>query len=94
MTLAKIIAFLSSYIVVYFKLLAPSGMHAIAAENFGLKKQLMTLARHHKRSPKLTAYERVIFGILTSMMSVKQLSRIAIILKPATILKFHGKGTI
>jgi hypothetical protein len=64
-------------------------VRTIAAENLALRKQLMTLARHHKRSPKLTAYDRVIFGILASMMSIKRLSRIAIILKPAIILKFH-----
>ena len=34
-------------------------------------------------------FEKVIFGILTTMINPKRLRRIAIALKPATLLKFH-----
>lgn len=47
------------------------------------------MTRNSKRSPKLTAGDRTIFAILASFISSKRLSRIAIALKPATILKFH-----
>ena len=67
----------------------PGGVRRIAAENLALRKQLITVSRHYKRSPKLTATDRLVFGILASMISTKKLSRITITLKPATLLKFH-----
>jgi len=85
----KLIAFISSFIAVWFRLLRPGGVRSVAVENIALRKQLIALSRHHKRAPKLTTFDRIAFGFLTSMMSVKRLSRIAIILKPAALLKFH-----
>ena len=67
----KIIALISSYIVLCLRLLSPGGSRAVAAENIILRQQQIT------------------FGLLSSMISVKQLTRIAIILKPGTLLKFH-----
>jgi len=85
----KIIAFISSYIVTWLRLLRIGGARAIAAENIVLRQQLITLSRNHKRAPKLTFFDKITFGILTSMISLKRLQRIAVIIKPATLLKFH-----
>jgi len=85
----KLIAFLSSYIVLWLRLLSPGGVRAIAVENIVLRQQLITLSRNHKRAPRLTFFDRIKFGILTSMISLKRLQRIAVIIKPATLLKFH-----
>jgi len=85
----KIIAFISSYIVTWLRLLPAGGVRAIAAENMVLRQQLITLSRNQKRAPKLTFFDKITFGILTSMISLKRLQRIAVIIKPATLLKFH-----
>jgi putative transposase len=85
----KIIAFISSYIITWLRLLPCGGVRAIAAENIVLRQQLITLSRKHKRAPRLTFFDKITFGILTSMMSVKRLQRIAVIIKPTTLLKFH-----
>ena len=85
----KIIAFILQYIFAWLRLLRPGGARALIAENIALRKQLLTVSRHQKRSPKLTAAERIIFGILAPMISAKRLSQVAITLKPATFLKFH-----
>ena len=85
----KIIAFISSYIVTWLRLLPAGGVRTIAAENIVLRQQLITLSRKQKRAPKLTFFDKITFGILTSMISLKRLQRIAVIIKPATLLKFH-----
>ena len=64
-------------------------MKAIAAENIALKQQLIIIARRQKRSPWLKISDRVIFGLLTAWINPRRLTKIAIIIKPATLLKFH-----
>ena len=54
-----------------------------------LRSQLIAVSRNQKRAPILTTTDRIIFGMFTGMISTKRLSRIAIALKPATLLKFH-----
>ena len=63
----KIIAFISSYIVIWLKLLPAGGVRAIAAENIVLRQQLITVSRNQKRAPKLTFFDKINFGILTSI---------------------------
>ena len=78
-----------NFIILSIRLLLPGGLQKIASENIALRKQLTVMSRGVKRSPKLTTSERIVFGMLTSMISPNRLARIAIILKPATLLKFH-----
>ena len=87
--MTKLIALIFSYIVLCQRLLSPGGIRAVAAENMALRQQLITLSRSQKRTPRLTFFEKITFGLLVSMISVKRLTKIAIILKPATLLKFH-----
>lgn len=85
----KLIALISSYIFLCLRLLSPGGVRAIAAENMVLRQQLITLSRNQKRAPRLTFFEKITFGLFASMINARRLTRIAIILKPATLLKFH-----
>ena len=81
------IRFICGWIRMMILILKPAGVKAIAAENIALRQQqLITLSRRYKRSPKLTALDHILFGFLNP----KRLSKIAILLKPATILKFHN----
>ena len=85
----KLIALISSYIVLCLRLLSRGGVRAVAAENMVLRQQLITLSRNQKRATRLTFFEKITFGLFASMISARRLIRIAIILKPATLLKFH-----
>ena len=85
----QLIIFILNFLGVWLRLLRPGGVKLVAAENLVLRNQLMVLTRHQKRSPKLNTVDRVFFGFLGSMLSPKRLARIAIAVKPATLLKFH-----
>lgn len=85
----NVMRFVCGWIRVMIKIARPDGVKAIAAENLAFRQQLITLSRQHKRSPNLEASDRIIFGLLCSWIHPKRLSEIAILLKPATLLKFH-----
>ncbi len=72
-----------------FKLLKPGGINAIIAENICLRQQLIVLSRNKKRSPKLTNTDRLIFGFFVHYINPKRLSRLAIMIKPSTLIKLH-----
>jgi putative transposase len=85
----RLILFILSFVTIWLRALLPNGARAIAAENIALRQQLISLTRNQKRSPRLMTLDKILFGILVSMINIKRLSRIAITLKPATLLKFH-----
>lgn len=87
--MTQTILLILKFISVWLKLLTPGGVRAIAAENIALRKQLIILTRHQNRAPKLSAFDRITFGILAFMINFRRLSHVAILLKPATLLKFH-----
>lgn len=78
-----------NFLILYLRLLLPGGTRKIAAENVALRKQLMTMTRGMKRSPKLQTSDRIFFGMLGAIISIHRLEKISILLKPDTILKFH-----
>jgi hypothetical protein len=69
----NLICILYSFVAVLLKLLKPGGIKAISAENVLLRQQLITLKRRHKRSPKLTLSDRLIYGLLTTLIHPKRL---------------------
>jgi putative transposase len=70
-------------------LLGPGGARAVLAENILLKQQLLILRRSRRRAPNLWSADRVLFGFCSQFLSPRRLIRTAIILKPATLLRFH-----
>ena len=70
-------------------LLRPGGIKSIAAENLILRQQLIVLKRSGRRSPRLTQNDRMLFAIMAHIIPHGRLRKLAIIIKPATILKFH-----
>ena len=68
----KLIALISSYIVIFLWLLSPGGVRAIAAENMVLRQQLITLSRNQKRAPRLGFFEKITFGLLASMIDMEK----------------------
>ena len=70
-------------------LLGTGGTRAVLAESILLKQQLMVLQRSCRRAPNLDADDRFLFGFCSQFLSPRRLIRTAIILKPATLLRFH-----
>ena len=65
------------------------GTRAILAKNILLKHQLLVLQRSRRRAPNLRTADRWLFGFCAQFVSLRRLIRTAIILKPATLLRFH-----
>ncbi len=70
-------------------LLRPGGIRCVLAENLLLKQQLLILRRSSRRAPNLRTTERLLLGFCSLFLSPRRLMRTAIILKPATLLRFH-----
>src|SRR5713101_4867216 len=71
------------------KFLLPGGVKSLVAENILLKQQLLILGRSRRRAPNLRSVDRVLFGFCSHFLNPRRLLRTAIILKPATLLRFH-----
>jgi len=69
--------------------LGPCGIRTVLAENILLKQQLLVLQRARRRAPNLPTSDRLFFGFCALLLSPRRLMRTAIILKPASLLRFH-----
>lgn len=85
----EIIELLIHYIVTLIKLLKQGGVKVVMAETIAMKQQLIVMNRGNKRSPALATRDRFLFGLLTMLIGERRLQKVAVILKPATILAFH-----
>ena len=77
-------------LVTSVRLMKPGGARAIVAENLLLKQQLLVLGRTRQRAPRLSAIDRLLFGLWSLLLTTRRLIRAAIILKPSTLLRFHA----
>ena len=71
------------------RLLGPGGVRSLVAESLLLKHQLLILNRSRKRSPNLSAQDRILAGLLPLLVRPTRLLRSAIALKPSTLLGLH-----
>ena len=71
------------------RLAGAGGVRAVVAESLLLKQQLLILNRSRPRAPRLRVRERVIAGVCALLMRPGRLVRVAIVLKPSTLLRFH-----
>lgn len=71
------------------KLLGTGGARAVLAENLLLKHQLLVLRRSRQRAPHFSPADRLLLGFGSSFLNPRRLLRTAIILRPATLLRFH-----
>ncbi len=85
----EIIELLTHYLVTLIKLLKPGGVKRVMAESIAMKQQLLVMNRARKKSPALVTRDRFLFGLLTILIGERRLQKIAVIIKPATILAFH-----
>ena len=71
------------------RLAGPGGVRAVVAESVLVKQQLLILNRSRERSPRLRLGDRLVAGLCALLMRPRRLVRVAIVLKPSTLLRFH-----
>ena len=57
--------------------------------NLLLKQQLIVLRRAHRRAPNLTRSDRLLCGFESLFLSPGRIRKLAIALRPSTLLAFH-----
>ena len=67
----------------------PGGVRAVISENLLLKQQLIVLRRSRRRAPNLRVSDRLLFGILSLFLSPERIRKVAVGVRPATLLGFH-----
>ena len=76
-------------LVTLAKLARPGGLRTVAAESLAVKHQLLIMKRSRQRAPNLTSWDRLTLGFCALLVSRERLNKIAVILKPSTLLYFH-----
>jgi hypothetical protein len=71
------------------KLAQPGGLRTVVAESLALKHQLIVINRTRQRAPRLTPWDRLLFGLYSFFVPLRRLRRIAVVLKPAMFLRFY-----
>src|SRR6202158_6221709 len=71
------------------KLCGRGGVRAVIAENLVLKQQLIVLRRGRRRAPSLTLCDRLLCGFVALFLSPRRIRKVAIALRPSTLLTFH-----
>src|SRR6266851_706072 len=71
------------------KLCRPGGVRAVIAENLLPKQQLIVLRRARQRAPNLALSDRLICALGSLFLSPGRIRKVAIGVRPATLLAFH-----
>src|SRR5271156_2543819 len=71
------------------RLASPGGLRSVVAESLAVKHQLLIMKRARRRAPNLTSWDRLVLGVCALLASPTRLSKMAVILKPSTLLSFH-----
>ncbi len=87
--MSLLFSLIAHLLVTLARLAKPGGLSAVVAESLAVKHQLLILRRARRRAPYLTSWDRLALGVCTLLVSPKRLSKMAVILKPSTLLYFH-----
>jgi putative transposase len=71
------------------KLVRPGGVRAVVAESLLLKQQLLISSRARRRAPNLNSFDRFLLGLGSLFVPPRRTPKLAVILKPRTLLRFH-----
>jgi transposase InsO family protein len=77
-------------LVTIARLMRPGGARAVVAESLLVKHQLVILNRGRERAPNLRPMDRIIAGLCAPVIRSGRLLRIAVVLKPSTLLALHA----
>ena len=84
-----LIALAIHLIVTLAKMSRPGGARAVAAESLLLKHPLLISSRSRQRAPNLTSLDRFLLSLTTLFIGRRRIAKVAVILKPTTLYKFH-----
>jgi hypothetical protein len=76
-------------LVTLARFIRPGGVRAVAAESLAIKHQLLVMKRAQRRGPKLIAWDRLILGFCTLLVSRKRWRNMAVVVKTSTLLRLH-----
>jgi putative transposase len=76
-------------LVTLARLAGRGGVRSVVAESLAVKHQLLIAQRSQRRAPNLTAWERLLLGFYTLLVSPKRMGKIAVIPKASTLVRFH-----
>src|SRR5947208_866602 len=71
------------------RIVRPGGLRSVIAESVLIKHQLLIANRSRRRAPNLRVLDRLIAGLCSLWIKPTRLPRVAIALKPLTLLHFH-----
>ena len=78
----EIFALIAHLLSTSVRVAGPGGVRAVIAESLLLKHQLIVLNRARKRAPRLTRWDRLLFGIGAFWVAPNRLPKIAIGIRP------------
>ena len=71
------------------RLARPGVFLSVIAESLLLEHQLIISGRSRRRAAPLTTVDRFVLGLITLFVRPRRVAKLAAILKPATLLRFH-----
>jgi transposase InsO family protein len=77
------------FLAILVRLLGAGGVRSLVAESLLREHQLLILNRSRQRSPKLSALDRILAGLLALLVLPTRLFRSAIVVKPSALLSLH-----
>ena len=72
------------------KLVRPGGVRAVLAESLVLKHQLLISSRARRRAPNLNSFDHLLLGLGSLFVPESRIPKLAVILKPRTLFRFHA----
>ena len=76
-------------VVTLAKFMRPGGVRSVIAESLLVKHQLIISGRSRRRAPPLTTIDRFVLGFMVLFLRPPRVAKLAAVLKPATLLRFH-----
>ena len=74
----EIFALIAHLLATVVRVAVPGGVRAVIVESLLLKHQLLVLSRSRRRAPRLTSWDRLLFGVSVFLICPKGLPKIAI----------------
>ena len=85
----ELFVLLAHLLTTLVKLCRCGGFHAVVAESLAVKHQLQVMNLTRRRAPRLTLWDRLVFGLCGAWIPLKRLAKCAAILKPSSFTRFH-----
>src|SRR5450755_54119 len=85
----ELFALIAHLVTTVVRVALPGGVRAVIAESLLLKHQLIVLNRSRNRAPRLTPWARLLFGVGAFRVAPHRLPKVAIGIRPSTLLRFH-----